>query len=106
MLNIQQQTLLCEMLVCYANNHGNKITTKEIINQAFKNNVNIGNNENFFSNMKLLEELGYVKRFKYKPQRVYYQLTANGWAFANIIGLQKNNSSRYRQIAKEIAWIP
>lgn len=64
------------------------------------------NNDDFFKTVKILKEFDYIQVRNYNKNRVYYSLTLNGWCFANILALQPNTNKKYRQIAKEIIWLP
>jgi DNA-binding MarR family transcriptional regulator len=116
MITKKQQLFLLELLWNYV--HGLKqITRKVIIRKPV-----FSNDSDFFKQIKELEEWGYVETEENGNNRVIYKLTLNGWAFANIIGLQKNTTEalknilsknefkefkeKYEEFIKEIKWIP
>lgn len=96
MIEKKQQLLLLEFLWNYA--HGNKrLNRKDIINKPI-----LSNDNDFFKNIGVLMNIGYVKN----DGGGSYCLTNNGWAFSNIIACQRNTDKKFRKIAHEIRWLP
>lgn len=95
MISLKQQYFLLELLL-----HG-KITRKEIHKKAI-----FCNDADFFKQVKELKEFDYIKNERYDKNKIHYRLTLNGYAFANILAMQKNTPKLYRQLAKEIKWLP
>lgn len=100
MITIKQQLLLLEMLWFYIS--GKKfIDRKEIIKKPIFSNDN-----DFFKQIKDLKDFGYIKNENYGKNKIHYKLTMNGWAFANILARQNNTEKRFKNISREIIWIP
>ena len=67
--------------------------------------IRFANDSSFFKQLKQLIEWDYVKKINHDKNKINYALTPKGWAFANILGCQKNTPRMYRKISKEIRWV-
>ncbi len=99
MITIKQQFILLELLF-------HKRLTRKEFHKLNKTLFSIANDSQFFKDIKELKEFGYVETRNYNGNRVFYCLTMNGYAIANILALQNNTDKKFKQIAKSIAWLP
>jgi predicted transcriptional regulator len=93
-INHKHQLILLEMLWLYAVKKRH-LERSDIIKE-------FSNDGDFYKHIKDLIEFGYIKN----EGNGSYCFLSNGWAFANILGLQPNTEKRYRQVAIEITWLP
>ncbi len=106
MITIKQQKILLEFFLIQEKHKQKGLIREEFLNRKFDDKKLLSNDADFFKQIKILTNFGYIAITKSKNNNICYCLTDNGWAFINIIAMQFNTPKKYNKIARVITWLP